>query len=78
MSEAWKTTAPVVSAFPETITWAGPMADESFTTDEALDLILREIEQSDDVRKVAGEWLTRFTNGVTAIIRKADEDAEDE
>lgn len=45
-----------------------------WTSEDALQLILREIEKSDDPLKAGGEWLTRFTNGVTDITRKVEQD----
>ena len=50
------------TTFPETPPW---------TSDDALELILREIRRDP---ASAGEWLTKFTNGVIEITREVEDD----
>lgn len=45
-----------------------------WTSEDALTLILEEIKHDPDPFTAAGKWLTRFTNGVTAITRNLDEE----
>ena len=46
----------------------------TWTSEDALTLILEEIKHDPDPFTAAGKWLTRFTNGVTAITRNLDEE----
>jgi hypothetical protein len=47
-----------------------PVSETRWNSDDALRLILEEIKHADDPLKSAGEWITKFTNGVTEITRK--------
>jgi len=56
---------------PTTTTVSG---NRLWTSEDALTLILEEIKHDPDPFAAAGKWLTRFTNGVTAITRNLDEE----
>ncbi len=43
------------------------------TPHEALAMVLKDISNSEDRAKVAADWLTRVTNGVTQILREEEE-----
>jgi hypothetical protein len=51
------------------------------TPDEALKIILHEITSQTDpdkAFKIGGEWITKVTNAITEILKKIDDDDEDE
>ena len=48
------------------------------TTDEALEIILSDIKYASDVFAAGSAWMTRITNAIAAIIKKSDEDKEEE
>jgi hypothetical protein len=50
-----------------------PPRPKVLTTDEALTMILETIRHDPDTLKSAGEWITKVTNGITAITREEDE-----
>lgn len=45
-------------------------AAPTWTSDDALTLILEEIKHADDPFKTGGEWMTRITNAISEAIRE--------
>jgi hypothetical protein len=74
------TGAPVLSASASSTVWSDPASagpPARLSPEEALEIILDEVRGAGDPFKVGGEWITRFTNQITAAIKEHD-DVEDE
>lgn len=57
---------------PETTKWM--VSETEWTSDDAIALIFEEIKHGPDPLNAAGEWLTKFTNGIAAIVREMEEE----
>lgn len=47
-----------------------------WTSNKALELIIEEIRHSDDPFVTGGEWIMKFTQAVTEVIRESDDEPE--
>jgi hypothetical protein len=51
--------------------------DKRITGKQGLEAIIAEVQKSPDPFKAAGEWITKITQGITAVVAEADDEDED-